>query len=76
MAAGSTVIARMRSVDRVMAPSMALAPPDRPVPAPRGTTAMPWADAIRSVACTSAVDPARTTASGTPAGAVIARSRR
>ena len=74
MAAASIVMARIRSVDSVMAPSIADAPPDRPVPAPRGTTGIPWALATRSVAWTSAVLVARTSASGIPARTVVARS--
>ena len=74
IAAGSTVISRSRSVESVMQPSMAADPPDRPVPAPRVTTGIPKLDAIRSVACTSAVELARTTASGRPGWAVMARS--
>ena len=70
------MMARIRSVDSVMAPSTAEEPPDRPVPAPRGTTGMPWAWAIRSVAWTSAVLVARTSARGTPGRTVVARSRR
>ena len=69
-------MARIRSVDSVMAPSMADDPPDSPVPAPRGTTGIAWAWAIRSVACTSAVLVARTSASGVPGRTVVARSRR
>ena len=35
---GSTVIARIFSVQSTIPPSTAVAPPDSPVPAPRGTT--------------------------------------
>ena len=76
IACGSTSMARIRSVESVMAPSIADDPPDRPVPAPRGTTGMPWAWAMRSVACTSPVLVARTSASGVPGCTVVARSRR
>ena len=76
IACGSTVMARIRSVDSVMAPSIADDPPDSPVPAPRGTTGIEWALATRSAACTSAVLVARTSASGTPGRTVVARSCR
>jgi hypothetical protein len=76
IASRSTVTARMRSVDTVLAPSIAALPPDRPVPAPRGTTGMLWAWATRNVACTSAVQVARTRASGVPGATVVARSNR
>ena len=69
-------MSRMRSVDSVIAPSMADDPPDSPVPAPRGTTGIEWALATRRVACTSAVHVARTNASGTPDRTVVARSWR
>ena len=57
----------MRSIARVLStisPALPIAPPARPVPAPRGTTGMPWALANRSVACTSPMLRASTTASG------------
>jgi hypothetical protein len=76
IACGSIVIARIRSVESVIAPSIADDPPDSPVPAPRGTTGIECALAIRSVACTSAVAVARTSASGTPDRTVVARSCR
>ena len=47
-------------------PSTAVDPPDSPEPAPRGTTGTRCALAQRSTACTSSVQVARTTASGTP----------
>ena len=73
---GSTSIAVIRSVETTRQPSTADAPPDSPLPAPRGTTGMPFAAANRTAACTSSVDPARTTASGTPASGSLARSHR
>ena len=76
IASGSTSISRIRSVERVIAPSIADDPPDSPVPAPRGTTGMPSAWAMRNVACTSSVQVARTSASGVPGRTVVARSRR
>ena len=60
---------RMRSmprIDRAISPAPAFAPPARPVPAPRVTTGVPVAVAMRSVACTSATDAACTTARGLP----------
>ena len=69
--AGSTVLVRIRSVDRVIASRCPDAPPESPVPAPRGTTATPWALAQRSVATTWSVLSARTQATGGSA----ARSR-
>src|SRR4051794_22251752 len=63
----STSIAVIRSVDTTRQPATADAPPERPEPAPRGTTGMPCAAAKRTAVCTSSVDPARTTANGTPA---------
>ena len=65
-----------RRVDSVTAPSIALAPPDRPVPSPRGTTATRAWWAARSTACTSAVLDGNTAATGTPAGTSPASSRR
>ena len=37
------------------APSSGVAPPARPVPAPRATNGVPWATATRTTACTSSV---------------------
>ena len=59
------VIWRIRSVDSVMPPSTPDDPPDRLVPPPRGTTGTLCPLAHRSMAWTSAVLVARTTASGT-----------
>ena len=74
MLPGSTVMARIRSVERVMAPSTADDPPDSPVPAPRVTTGIRCLDATRKTCCTSAVELARTTTMGTPGTTVMARS--
>ncbi len=73
---GSTVISRIFSVDSTMPPSRAVAPPDNPVPMPRGTTATLCADAQRSTACTSSVRVGRTTAAAVPALGSAARSCR
>ena len=62
--------------DKIRPPSTALAPPERPDPAPRGTTGTRCAVAQRSAAETSSVDRARTTARGMPAAARSALSRR
>ncbi len=75
-AATSMSMARMRSVDSVIAPSMPVEPPDRLVPAPRGTTGTSWRLAQRSTACTSEVSLARTTACGSPASGSRAQSWR
>ena len=45
-------------------PSLACAPPETPVPAPRATSGTPRAAQARTVAWTSATDSARTTACG------------
>ncbi len=74
IAPGSTVMVRILSVDSVMHPSTADDPPESPVPAPRVTTGVENLEAIRSVACTSAVEAARTTATGRPGRTVMARS--
>ena len=52
---GSTVMSRIFSVDSTMPPSTAVAPPDSPVPIPRGTTAIRLAVAHRRTVCTSSV---------------------
>lgn len=76
---GSTVISRIFSVDSTIPPSTAVAPPDRPVPAPRGTTGMRWAVAQRNTVCTCSVLDGRTTAIGVPqirvGGAVLSVGR-
>ncbi len=59
-----------------MPPSTAVAPPDSPEPAPRGTTGTECAVAQRITAATSSVLRARTTASGVPAWGSRAQSCR
>src|ERR1700721_845203 len=71
---GSTVMSRIFSVDNTIPPASAVAPPDRPLPAPRGTTGTRWAVAQRSTVWTSSVQRGRTTASGMPADGSKARS--
>ena len=63
----SISIARIRSRLSTIPPSTALAPPERPDPAPRGTTGTPYAAAHRTAACTWPASSARTTAIGVPA---------
>src|SRR6202000_275223 len=55
-------------------PSVALAPPDRPVPAPRGTTGAPNSAQVRTTWRTSASVRARTPATARPTGAHSASS--
>ena len=50
--------------DSTTQPSMAFAPPDSPVPAPRGTTGARWRRQISTTRRTSSVLRARTTAVG------------
>jgi hypothetical protein len=73
---GSIVIARIFSSESTIPPSTAVAPPDSPDPAPRGTTGIRPAAAQRIVAWTSAVHVARTTAMGQPAFGSRAQSWR
>src|SRR5271165_2646491 len=73
---GSTVMSRIRSVASTMPLSSAVAPPDRPLPAPRGTTGMRCRLAQRNTVCTSSVRSGRTTAMGLPADGSSARSWR
>lgn len=73
---GSTSISRIRSVETTMQPSTADEPPDRPVPAPRGTAGMRCSLAKRSTARMSEVLVTRTTARGIPAFGSLARSHR
>ena len=54
----------IRETSSTIAPGLAIAPPARPVPAPRGTTGVCVSWARRSTACTSSTDAACTTASG------------
>ncbi len=70
----STEISRIRSVEIVIAPSCAVEPPERPVPAPRVMIGMPWAAAMRTAVCTCSVVVGRTRASGVPACGSFARS--
>ena len=56
----------MRVMTTVSAPSTAMAPPDSPVPAPRGTTGVRCSDASRRIAATSAVEEGNATPSGRP----------
>src|ERR1700731_1208331 len=72
----STVISRIRSVDSTIPLSNAVAPPDNPLPAPRGTTATRCWVAQRNTVCTSSVRSGRTTAIGFPADGSSARSWR
>lgn len=64
----------MSSKERITAPSTALAPPDRPVPAPRAITGTSCARQNRTTSRTSSADRGRTTASGMPYGAHSASS--
>src|SRR3954447_13036508 len=68
----STRSIRDRSSSRQ--PSTALAPPDRPVPAPRVTTGTPSSAQAATICCTSAVLRARTAASARPTSAHAASS--
>jgi len=47
-----------------MHPGTGSAPPDRPVPAPRGTMGIPASTAMRTTAATSSVDAGSTTTLG------------
>ena len=71
---GSIVMSRMRSSERTIPPSMAVEPPDRLVPAPRGTTVR--RRGVADDGLDVLVDVARTTAAGVPAFGSSARSRR
>src|SRR5690349_20830245 len=66
-ATGSTTRVRILSRESTTPPATAVAPPDRPEPAPRGTTATPLVVAHRRVCWTCPVLAALTTASGQPA---------
>ena len=55
--------------DSTISPVPAFAPPASPVPAPRTTTGVPVALAMRIVVCTSSMDAACTSAIGEPAAA-------
>ena len=66
----------MRVRTTLMAPSTAMAPPESPVPAPRGTSGTRCRAARRTMALTSAVLPGKTTASGRPGWTKRVSSRR
>src|SRR5664279_1137492 len=70
----TSVIFVIFSSDSTMQPVVALAPPERPEPAPRGTTETWKARAVRTVATTSSRQVANTTAAGCPYGAHSASS--
>src|SRR3989442_7493856 len=55
---------RSRAVETTIASAHAIVPPERPVPAPRGTIFAPSARAARTTSATSSVVPGRTTAEG------------
>jgi len=57
-------IARIRLVQIMTGAATGSVPPDSPVPAPRGTKAMPSAARSRSTALTSAGERGSTTSSG------------
>ena len=61
--------ASIASNDTMTHPSVALAPPDNPVPAPRATSGTPASMQKRTSDCTSPAERARTTASDRPKGA-------
>gem|GEM_PF-6409826 len=67
----SSRIRVIRASDSTTQPSTAVAPPARPVPAPRGTTGTRCALAQRRVATTSSTDSARTTPRGIPGRANV-----
>ena len=56
----------IRDRSRMTQPPTAFAPPDRPVPAPRGTTGAPSSAQVRTTCCTSASVRARTPGDGLP----------
>ena len=72
----SISIARIRSRLSTMPPSTALAPPESPDPAPRGTTGTRWCAAQRIAVCTWSADSARTTATAVPAPVSRDQSKR
>jgi hypothetical protein len=53
--------------DTVTAPSIATAPPESPVPAPRATIGVPVSPQMRTICWTSDVERGKHTASGVPA---------
>ncbi len=54
----------MRASPITIPSAIGIAPPERPVPAPRATNGTPWSDAIATAAATSAVVRGSTTACG------------
>ena len=54
----------MREHSITTPPSSAIAPPESPVPAPRGTKGTAWARQARTTACTSSRLRGKTTADG------------
>jgi hypothetical protein len=70
----TSVILVIFSSESTMQPVVALAPPDSPEPAPRGTTGTWNEQAVRTVATTSSRQVANTTAAGRPYGAHSASS--
>ncbi len=67
-------MAFIRSKLMITEPSIAFAPPDSPVPAPRGTIGTRCSTHHRTTAWVSAAVVGRTTASGVPYGAHSASS--
>ena len=55
---------RIRESATTIEPSLGRAPPESPVPAPRGTIGTPASRAARTTATTSSVEPGSTTRSG------------
>ena len=54
----------MRESESTAQPGTGRAPPESPVPEPRGTSGTPASRATRTTAATSSVEPGRTTSSG------------
>src|SRR5512133_822143 len=67
-------ISLSRSSAMITPPSMALAPPESPVPAPRAVTGTPNLAHTRTADATSSLEIARINASGSPTGAHSASS--
>ena len=59
----------MRASETTAQPGTGRAPPERPVPAPRGTSGTLASRAILTTSTTSAVEPGRTTRAGASARA-------
>ena len=64
----------MRVVTMTTPPSQGMAPPVRPVPAPRAVTGRPCLRAMRTAAATSSASAGKTTASGMPRSIVASYS--